>query len=225
MEITFFFNIPVTFLGAWCTLRTLTAYSFEEEVPIISVVRTNDSSKEGGAVPSNDKLLLHSLLTQMLVYTSMSLLTLMHYMVESPLSYSAVVNFTIAGEGLAALYLAVLIASQRAKISDSATLMGAAFNVPSPSDNSSCSDHIDGEANYNDQDDQVQLLRMQDKGNIHAPPAQLSPRDDSSSSHHVDGETDNNDDQVQLLRMQDKVDTHAPSAQLNRARRRSPVRT
>lgn len=45
----------------------------------------------------------------MLVYVIGSLLTLMHYRIEPPASYSAWVNFTIAGEGVSALILTIVI--------------------------------------------------------------------------------------------------------------------
>src|SRR5690606_15714855 len=81
MEITFFFNFPILLLGTICS------YSFFS------------------ATSSQSRSLCYGLL----LFSSTSIFTLLHYNVEPPSSYSLFVNFTIAGEGFAAAALAASV--------------------------------------------------------------------------------------------------------------------
>ncbi|KAI8064764.1 hypothetical protein BC940DRAFT_335164 [Gongronella butleri] len=75
MEVTFFFNVPLTIAGI-ALMKTLCRQGFLE----------------------------HGYLA---AYICSSLMTLMHYRIEPPASYTAIVNASIAGEGLAiGLFLA-----------------------------------------------------------------------------------------------------------------------
>ncbi|OXA50228.1 uncharacterized protein LOC110854220 [Folsomia candida] len=83
MEITFFLNFPISLCGLIFMQQFVTASS-KRNYPQISA-----SCKK------------------MTFYIIGSFLTLGHYRIEPPWKYSAFVNFTIAGEGVATLLLAV----------------------------------------------------------------------------------------------------------------------
>jgi hypothetical protein len=101
MEITFFFNLPMTALGAFCVVPLL------EHVTSASAPRRTgeEEEEERGRGRGRGRRLRRA----MLFYASLSLLTLMHYAVEPPPSYAPEVNFTIAGEGVAMLVLALVV--------------------------------------------------------------------------------------------------------------------
>jgi hypothetical protein len=110
MEITFYFNIPVSIFGARVAPKLLRG---------LAVAISNRTN--GGETPSGedvDPLVgqlssgiphLRSLSKKLLLYTSSAVMTVMHYRVESYRLYSAITTFTIAGEGLAGLALALAI--------------------------------------------------------------------------------------------------------------------
>jgi hypothetical protein len=97
MEITFFFNLPMTVLGALCV------------VPLLEHVASASAPRHTGEEEEERRGRGQWLGSAMLFYTSLSLLTLMHYTVEPPQSYAPEVNFTIAGEGVAMLGLALVV--------------------------------------------------------------------------------------------------------------------
>lgn len=85
MEITFFINFPITIAGS---LSIASLFCYEKGKLIIRKVSCY----------------------YMIVFIVGSLLTVLHYRTEPPSTYSAVVNFTIAGEGVVAMTLAAIIA-------------------------------------------------------------------------------------------------------------------
>lgn len=85
MELTFFANFPITLSGL---------YFMERLVSGIYDVKYNDTA---------------SACRNMMWYLLGSLLTLGHYRTEPPWNYEPFVNFTIAGEGVATILLAVLL--------------------------------------------------------------------------------------------------------------------
>lgn len=113
MEITFYFNIPVSIYGARVAPMLL-----NELAAVISALTAESS---GGQTPTGkdvDPLVglsssglrhLRSLSKKLLLYISSAALTAMHYRVESYRLYSAVTTFTIAGEGLAGLALVLAV--------------------------------------------------------------------------------------------------------------------
>jgi len=103
MEITFFFNIPMTLYGAVRMVKFLGGYFLEGET--LHVDLSNQMETNGNSMNSK----LRQMRDKMYLYSSMSILTLMHYVVEPPQSYTFPVNFTIAGEGISALILALMI--------------------------------------------------------------------------------------------------------------------
>jgi hypothetical protein len=85
MEITFFINFPITIAGSLSIARL---FWYEKGKLIIRKASCY----------------------YMIVFIVGSLLTVLHYRTEPPSTYSAVVNFTIAGEGVVAMTLAAIIA-------------------------------------------------------------------------------------------------------------------
>ncbi|KAJ6643800.1 hypothetical protein Bhyg_08765 [Pseudolycoriella hygida] len=85
MEITFFANFPITLSGL---------YFMERIVSGINGEKFNETSRA---------------CRNMVGYILGSLLTLGHYRTEPPWKYEPFVNFTIAGEGVATILLAVLL--------------------------------------------------------------------------------------------------------------------
>lgn len=110
MEITFYFNIPVSIFGASVTPKLLRGIAVA-----ISSLTTESETPSG---EDEDSLVgqlssgiphLRSLSKKLLLYTSSAAMTVMHYRVESYRLYSAVTTFTIAGEGLAGLALVLAL--------------------------------------------------------------------------------------------------------------------
>lgn len=101
MEVTFFFNIPVTIFGAVSASKLVRILKTSDDLHYRVVLGASQTHRTNPAACA--------ILRRLQIYTSMSALTLMHYMAEPPQSYSLFVNFTIAGEGLAALVLAGVI--------------------------------------------------------------------------------------------------------------------
>lgn len=85
MEITFFVNFPITLSGLYFMERLVSGINGEKHSDV-----TNTCKK-------------------MIWYVLGSLLTLGHYRTEPPWAYEALVNFTIAGEGVSTILLALLI--------------------------------------------------------------------------------------------------------------------
>lgn len=85
MEITFFVNFPITLAGL-CLMERL-----------IDGMNGNKYKEIANAC------------NKMTFYVLGSLLTLGHYRTEPPWKYEAFVNFTIAGEGIATILLAILL--------------------------------------------------------------------------------------------------------------------
>jgi len=79
MELTFYFNWPLTFLGAWSVSGLLFF------------------------LRDREKLDAEKYCIGLFIYIIGAFLTVMHYSVAPPRSYTGVVNFTIAGEGIVAL--------------------------------------------------------------------------------------------------------------------------
>jgi hypothetical protein len=90
MEITFFANWPIVISGA-VLIGPLLKSLHRRASKVSSVARRR------------------RLCWGVVAYASTSIMTLMHYVVEPPVSYAPVVNFTIAGEGVAALVLGLVV--------------------------------------------------------------------------------------------------------------------
>lgn len=85
MEITFFANFPITFSGLYFMERLVSGINGENYNTTANACR------------------------KMIWYTLGSLLTLGHYRTEPPWKYEPFVNFTIAGEGVSTILLALLL--------------------------------------------------------------------------------------------------------------------
>lgn len=85
MEITFFVNFPITFSGLFFMERLVSGIAGE---------KYNDTANA---------------CKNMIWYILGSLLTLGHYRTEPPWKYEPFVNFTIAGEGVSTIILALLL--------------------------------------------------------------------------------------------------------------------
>jgi len=102
MEIPFFLNIPITFYGAISMIQFLSGYFLDGD-SLLHVYLDNPMET------TTNSMKLRQIRDKMILYSSMSILTLMHYVVEPPQSYTLPVNFTIAGEGISALILVIAI--------------------------------------------------------------------------------------------------------------------
>lgn len=106
MEITFYINWPTTIGGAICIIKM---FSFRLQ---------------------NQILISKGCCYGMFLYILISLMTLMHYRIAPPSSYSLFVNFTICGEGvMAVLLIAVTIVCLRTKKSSNVEY----GRIPNPS--------------------------------------------------------------------------------------------
>ncbi|ELR15255.1 uncharacterized protein ACA1_219810 [Acanthamoeba castellanii str. Neff] len=115
MEITFFANWPMVISGA-VLIGPLLKSLYR---------RLHGVDGDGGRASKVSSVARRRRLCWGVVaYASTSIMTLMHYVVEPPVSYAPVVNFTIAGEGVAALVLGLVVAFNMPSMSSSSSLEG-----------------------------------------------------------------------------------------------------
>jgi hypothetical protein len=123
MEITFAFNVPVSIFGA--SVASSLPRVLLRLVDAVGEPTSDQAPGEPGEAPpaidgslerlvpsserTEDIARLRLLCNKLLLYTSSAALTVMHYRVESMRLYSAATTFTIAGEGLAGLALALAL--------------------------------------------------------------------------------------------------------------------
>lgn len=141
MEITFYFNVVVSIFGArvavalfheLASLISTLEQAGDDTSDIKSLLSLNGQSAPGVA-PTR------SLVNKLLLYTSSAAMTVMHYRVESYRLYSAFTTFTIAGEGLAGVALALVLWFLKTLLPLASTNEAGVSEEPSPEVSSTAS--------------------------------------------------------------------------------------